>query len=51
MLTEVVIPYSEYLKLLPSYLQQAVMESNGKNYDRNGNPVYETEMLFKGSTE
>ena len=49
--TEVVIPYSEYLKLLPSYLQQAVMESNGKNYDRNGNPVsYETGNIIWGST-
>ena len=49
--TELVIPYSEYLKLLPSYLQQAVMESNGKNYDRNGNPVsYETGNIIWGST-
>ena len=49
--TEVIIPYSEYLKLLPSYLQQAVMESNGKNYDRNGNPVsYETGNIIWGST-
>ena len=49
--TEVVIPYSEYLKLLPSYLQQAAMESNGKNYDRNGNPVsYETGNIIWGST-
>ena len=49
--TEVVIPYSEYLKFLPSYLQQAVMESNGKNYDRNGSPVsYETGNIIWGST-
>jgi len=49
--TEVVIPYSEYLKFLPSYLQQAVMESNGKNYDRNGNPIsYETGNIIWGST-
>ena len=49
--TELVIPYSEYLKLLPSYLQQAAMESNGKNYDRNGNPVsYETGNIIWGST-
>ena len=49
--TEVVIPYSEYLKLLPSYLQQAVMESNGKNYNRSGNPVsYETGNIIWGST-
>ena len=49
--TEVVIPYSEYLKFLPSYLQQAVMESNGKNYDRNGTPIsYETGNIIWGST-
>ena len=49
--TEVVIPYSEYLKFLPSYLQQAVMESNGKNYDRNGRPIsYETGNIIWGST-
>ena len=49
--TEVVIPYSEYLKFLPSYLQQAVMESNGKNYDRNGSPIfYETGNIIWGST-
>ena len=49
--TEVVVPYSEYLKFLPSYLQQAVMESNGKNYDRNGRPIsYETGNIIWGST-
>ena len=49
--SEVVIPYSEYLKSFPSYLQQASMESNGKSIDRNGNPVnYETGTLIWGAT-
>ena len=34
--SEAIIPYTEYLKYLPSYLQQAIMESNGKSVDRNG---------------
>lgn len=32
-----VIPYEQRLKLLPNYLQQLIMESNGKTVDRNGN--------------
>ena len=28
--TEAVVPYTEYLRSLPAYLQQSVMESNGK---------------------
>jgi len=34
-----VLPYDQYLALLPAYLQQADMESNGKSVDRDGNPV------------
>lgn len=34
-----VVPYDEYLKYLPSYLQQLDMESNGKGVDKNGNFV------------
>ena len=34
--TEAVIPYSQYLHRLPAYLQQGVMESNGKFVDRAG---------------
>lgn len=37
--TEAVVPYSQYLHRLPAYLQQGVMESNGKSTDRNGNRV------------
>ncbi|WP_034920098.1 glucose-6-phosphate isomerase [Gillisia sp. CAL575] len=47
--SEAVIPYTQYLQKLPSYLQQAIMESNGKSVDRNGNPVtYETGNIIWG---
>tara|TARA_B110000008_G_scaffold36553_2_gene32999 strand:+ start:3337 stop:4953 length:1617 start_codon:yes stop_codon:yes gene_type:complete len=49
--SEAVIPYSEYLKTFPAYLQQTSMESNGKSIDRNGNPVdYQTGNLIWGAT-
>lgn len=34
-----ILPYSEYLRLLPAYLQQAEMESNGKFVQKNGERV------------
>ncbi len=34
-----VLPYDQYLALLPAYLQQADMESNGKGVTRSGQPV------------
>jgi glucose-6-phosphate isomerase len=34
-----VLPYDQHLARLPAYLQQAMMESNGKHVDRNGKPV------------
>ncbi|MGC8864116.1 MAG: glucose-6-phosphate isomerase [Bacteroidales bacterium] len=37
--TEAILPYDQYLERLPAYLQQAVMESNGKTVDRGGRPV------------
>lgn len=37
--TEAIIPYSQYLHRFPAYLQQGIMESNGKSVDRNGNRV------------
>tara|TARA_R110002051_G_scaffold126358_2_gene199921 strand:+ start:10658 stop:12268 length:1611 start_codon:yes stop_codon:yes gene_type:complete len=47
--SEAVIPYSQYLHRLPAYLQQAIMESNGKSVDRNGEPVnYETGNIIWG---
>jgi glucose-6-phosphate isomerase len=49
--TEAVLPYSQYLKKLPDYLQQAIMESNGKGVDRNGEVIdYETGTIVWGST-
>ncbi len=37
--THAVLPYDQYLKYLPAYLQQADMESNGKGVTRGGEPV------------
>ena len=49
--TEAILPYSQYLKKLPDYLQQAIMESNGKSIDRNGDKIdYQTGAVIWGST-
>ena len=49
--SEAVLPYSQYLSKLPSYLQQAIMESNGKSIDRNGERIeYQTGTIIWGST-
>lgn len=37
--TQAILPYDQGLSLLPTYLQQADMESNGKFIDRDGNRV------------
>jgi glucose-6-phosphate isomerase len=37
--THAVLPYAEYLALLPAYLQQLDMESNGKRVDLDGRSV------------
>ena len=48
--SEAVLPYTQYLNTLPSYLQQAFMESNGKSVDRDGNPVdYQTGTIIWGA--
>ena len=48
--TEVILPYSQYLSKLAPYLQQAIMESNGKSVDRNGNLVnYQTGNIIWGA--
>lgn len=36
---QALLPYSHYLRLLPSYVQQLDMESNGKAVDRRGQPL------------
>ena len=44
-----ILPYDNYLKYLPLYLQQLIMESNGKSIDRNGRPVeYKTCPIIFG---
>jgi len=46
-----VIPYCERLNLLPTYLQQLDMESNGKSTRLNGQPVdYSTGPILWGQT-
>ena len=47
--TEAIIPYADCMKSVPSYLQQVIMESNGKNISREGYPVnYETGTIIWG---
>ncbi|MFY7811818.1 MAG: glucose-6-phosphate isomerase [Flavobacterium sp.] len=44
-----IICYSQYLQKLAPYLQQGIMESNGKSIDRNGVPVnYQTGNIIWG---
>lgn len=47
--TQAIIPYSQYLHRFSAYLQQAIMESNGKGVDRNGKKVtYQTGNIIWG---
>ena len=47
--TEAIIPYTQYLSRFSAYLQQGIMESNGKSVDRNGNRTsYETGTIIWG---
>jgi glucose-6-phosphate isomerase len=47
--TVAVLPYDQYLKRFPAYLQQLTMESNGKHVTLNGDEVnYETGPIFWG---
>jgi glucose-6-phosphate isomerase len=47
--TVAVLPYENYLKRFPAYLQQLTMESNGKHVTRDGQPVnYSTGPIFWG---
>ena len=44
-----VLPYENYLKRFPAYLQQLTMESNGKRVTRDGNVVdYDTSPVYWG---
>ena len=47
--SEAIIPYSQYLNQFATYLQQGIMESNGKSVDRTGNPIdYQTGTIIWG---
>jgi glucose-6-phosphate isomerase len=47
--TVAVLPYDQYLKRFPAYLQQLTMESNGKHVTLGGTPVdYQTGPIFWG---
>lgn len=44
-----VLPYDQYLKRFPAYLQQLTMESNGKSTTLSGKPVtYQTGPIYWG---
>ncbi len=47
--TVAILPYEQYLKRFPAYLQQLTMESNGKSVTLKGKPVkYETGPVYWG---
>jgi glucose-6-phosphate isomerase len=47
--TIAVLPYEQYLKRFPAYLQQLTMESNGKHVTLDGRPVdYDTGAVYWG---
>jgi glucose-6-phosphate isomerase len=47
--TQAVLPYDQYLKRFPAYLQQLTMESNGKHVTLSGETVdYQTSPVYWG---
>jgi glucose-6-phosphate isomerase len=47
--TVAVLPYDQYLKRFPAYLQQMIMESNGKHVSLDGKTVsYQTSPIYFG---
>jgi len=47
--TVAILPYEQYLKRFPAYLQQLTMESNGKHVTLDGKPVtYDTSPVYWG---
>jgi glucose-6-phosphate isomerase len=47
--TTAILPYDQYLKRFPAYLQQLIMESNGKRVTLDGIPVsYQTSPVIWG---
>jgi glucose-6-phosphate isomerase len=47
--TVAVLPYEQYLKRFPAYLQQLTMESNGKHVRLDGKPVSHQTVAFTGA--
>ena len=48
--THAILPYDQYLRLLPEFLQQLLMESNGKSASRDGSePDYQTQPVIWGA--
>ncbi len=49
--TELLLPYTQYLEYFVPYIQQLMMESNGKSIDKNGCEItYQTGNIIWGST-
>tara|TARA_Y100000992_G_C21261003_1_gene491283 strand:- start:10 stop:1653 length:1644 start_codon:yes stop_codon:yes gene_type:complete len=49
--SEAIIPYTQYLRNLSAYLQQGIMESNGKSIGRDGKRVnYQTGTIIWGAS-
>lgn len=49
-ISQTILPYAYHLQMLPAYLQQLEMESNGKSVTREGNKVdYQTGSVLWGS--
>lgn len=47
--SEAILPYSQYLNQFATYLQQGIMESNGKSTDREGNALnYQSGTIIWG---
>lgn len=47
--SEAIIPYAQYLNQFATYLQQGIMESNGKSVGRDGKPTsYQTGTIIWG---
>jgi glucose-6-phosphate isomerase len=47
--TTAVLPYEQYLKRFPAYLQQLIMESNGKHVTLDGSEInYQTSPIYWG---
>ena len=48
--THAILPYDQYLRLLPEFLQQLLMESNGKTATRDGSKIdYQTQPVIWGA--